>query len=164
MKWAAMKTVKKGYIGEQIARGILERKGLIIYSCDQDRPHVVDFYCQYPGKDLFAVEVKTYPRQYAYTRTGIDSKDFTTYLDLWKRGIEVLIFFVDQYEQCVYQQRISVLKNFKQPGGDKVYFPLGCMKLLRKLTKGELKRLNDCGAIDQQLYAGTQMWFTQGVR
>ena len=161
MNWGSMASVKKGDMGEAIVRRILSAKGLIIYECRQDRGHVVDFYCQYKGRRLFAVEVKTYPRRAFYDQTGIDEADYQVYLGLLDQGVDVVIFWVDEFERGIYQNRISILKRFAQVSGGKVYFGLGAMRWVRRLTDQEVGAIRAQSVTDYALYENTGRFFNK---
>lgn len=160
MNWGAMATVKKGDIGEAIVKGVLDAKGLIVYAPTGGGTHVVDFYAQYKGKKLFAVEVKTYPRRAFFDQTGIDAADYETYLHLLKdQDIDTVIFWVDEFERMIYQNRISILRRFAQPHDGKVYFGLGAMRKIRRLTDEEVQAIRGRSVTDYGLYEGVKRFF-----
>ena len=138
------RTARKGAIGEAIIKSILESKGLIIYECRQDKPHVVDFYVQHKGGKLLAVEVKTYPRRYNSETTGVDLPDFHTYVGLLAQGVDVLLFFVDEFEGLIYMSWISDLQRQAKSYRGKVYFPLQAMQFLQHKKLVDIHHLCCC--------------------
>jgi len=139
MSWQAMTTTKKGNIGE---------------------PHTVDFFAQYKGKKLFAVEVKTYPRRALYDQTGIDAADYDTYLHMLKeQDIDTVVVWVDEFEQMIYQNRISILQRFAQPKDGKVYFGLGAMRKVRRLNAEEVRAIRARSTTDYKMYENVKRFF-----
>jgi hypothetical protein len=161
MKWGKMKTVKKGDIGEKLIERLLQQKDLAVYRPVNDGAHVVDFYCQKKGRRVFAVEAKTYPRYYTFEATGIDLKDFEVYSDLLARqGIDTVIFWIDEFEQAIYYQRISILKGFAmKPKDGKISFPLGAMKFSCCLEPEVVKEIKNNSSTNYQLYRETKAFF-----
>jgi hypothetical protein len=91
--------------------------------------------------EFTAVEVKTYPRQFAYERTGVDNPDFYSYKELAKT-MRVVIFFVDAYEEAIYCLLFSDVYDRAIFDRTKVYFDLAECTKVRGLTDAELKRIN----------------------
>jgi hypothetical protein len=138
MLFSELPTTKKGDIGEAIIKRILSGWNWQ-YKPAPPCAHVIDFEAVTDKGEALAVEVKTYPRR-AYTNdTGIDAADFETYTGL---DTDVLLIFVDQFERCIYGERLSRLSAFAQYDGAKVYFPLHLFRVVRKLKPSELKQLN----------------------
>jgi hypothetical protein len=159
MKFAEMTTTKKGAVGEDIVRRILEDRGLIIYECNQNRGHIVDFFAARPGRYcLFGVEVKTKPRKAFTPTTGIDTADYRTYIKLLSQGIDTVLFFVDVFEEAVYYSRISDLTQLQKPEGLITYFPLSYFTIERKLSRNELNALERYG-YNEPMYTDTERFF-----
>lgn len=159
-KFKELQTTRKGYAGEAIVKRLLEKKGLIVYECMQDRGHLVDFICCLPGRPFFAVEVKTKPRKAFTQTTGIDTADFKKYVRLAERhNIDTVLFFVDSFEQAIYSAKISELRDLSEPEGFITYFSLDSMKFQKKLIRAELNALLRVGDYDHEMYKNTKRYF-----
>jgi hypothetical protein len=137
MKFTDLKTTQKGRIGERIVRGLLDRWGWR-YKEAPNRSHLIDFVAVTARGEHLGVEVKTYPRRAFKKDTGIDAADFEKYSNM---GMDAILIFVDQFEGCIYGQRLSNIKDHAFREGWKVYFPLERMQPIRRLSASELKQL-----------------------
>ena len=137
MKFTDLKTTKKGRIGERIVCELLE-KWRWRYKEAPNRSHLVEFVAETSRGERVAVEVKTYPRRAFKFDTGIDAADFEKYSNM---RMDVILIFIDQFERCIYGQRLSNLQSGLHHKG-KVYFRLDKMRLIRWLTVSELRQLS----------------------
>lgn len=140
MTFQQLPTTKRGNVGEAIADSYFSAKGWFPYS-PPTGPHPIDRILM-TDSGLFAVDVKTYPRQFSRPETGIDTADHNKYLKLEKDGLPVVLFFVDAFEGCIYSGRINQLKHHAHQHQRKTYYPLQRMRFTRRLTAGELAQLN----------------------
>jgi len=161
MNWQDKTTVKKGNIGEEICRNLLEGQGFVVYNPVTDAAHVIDFFCHKSNKELIAAEVKTKRRtlkNYWYRDskvkskgiaapeligipgTGFNRKSAKEYWHLHKKhNIDVVLFFVDDFEGCIYGGRFSKLLHYgtKMKTADQVVFPLDKMNVFCRLSTHE---------------------------
>lgn len=160
MSFTQLHTTVKGYAGEGIASGAIERAGWTIYSSQADRPHLVDFICYKPGADLFACDVKTYPRRWCCPDTGIDGRDFEKYQDFEREtGMPVHLVWIDEIEQAMYGNRLRYLARHAREEGRKVYFPLEAMRLHRHLFPDEMEQIRAVSTTDVTRYQNTELFF-----
>lgn len=153
-----LKTTKKGAIGERIIEQFLQ-KWRWRYKAAPKQSHLVDFRAVTDKGEAVAVEVKTYPRRATRNDTGIDAADHKKYMAMECR---VLLLFVDQFEQMIYGQWLDQLHVTAQDG-NKVYFHLSYMKLVRALQAHEQAALSKY-ALDSR-YKRTERYFsTQRVK
>lgn len=157
MKFVEMATTKKGGIGEAIILEMLRRRGYVVYPApDEDRGHLVDFFTYNPKEGTAAlIEVKTYPRRAFHQDTGIDEAD------LWKYSrqcLPVILFFVDEVEECIYCARLEDLAPYATLEGGKAYFPLHLFRVVRRLTPAELARIRKHPT--QVAYRNVKRFFT----
>lgn len=149
--WEELKSVKKGNIGEEIAKEYLESKGYIIYKPVTDGAHAFDNLAIKDKTTLVVVEVKTKPRRKYYNDTGINVKHYKDYKDISeKHNLKVFIFFVDEYQGSVYGNE---LKNLVKPVNDKknypliekgiIYFHLSNMHTISKLTRQQIDKIKE---------------------
>ena len=160
--FTAMKTSRKGAIGERIVFNILSKLGFAIYQPVNDVAHLVDYLTSRGGTlPLQAVEVKTYPRLYAAAYTGIDKKYWECYNELLTRhAIHTRLYFVDEVEACVYGQYVSNLLSHATIKANKLCFPLAKMKVVRKLSEGEVKAIKKHSSTDYELYNNVRRCFS----
>lgn len=164
MKFNDLDTTKKGDIGEEIILGLLQEGGWTPYKVACDCPHPFDYFSFNSSQNRTVFfEVKTYPRRASYNDTGIDLPDYHKYLSFSDLDCyEFILFFVDEFEQCIYCQNIRKLSPhgvIREDHG-KVYFPLAMLKKCRNLYSDELQRLREISKVDQVKYASTKRHFT----
>lgn len=110
--WADKIQVKKGDYGEKIVREYLENKGWIVYEPRSGGPHAFDKICVKDKKYIIIAEVKTKARMNKWNATGFDIKHYFEYKNLQtKYGIDVFIFFVDEYMKQIYGNKLSILEK-----------------------------------------------------
>lgn len=112
MNWSEKLSVKKGDIGEDIVKQVLEDKGYVVYKCVTKKAHAFDFLCVKDKKVFVISEVKSKARLNKFNATGIDQRHFSEYLNIYNTlGIDVILFFVDEHpkEQRIYCQKLSIL-------------------------------------------------------
>lgn len=145
--WGNKIEVKKGAIGETLVKEYLEKKGFILYKPVTDGSHKIDFFA-HSGKEkkIICCEVKTKRRRAKYTDTGFDVRSYEQYMEIYyKHNIDTFVFFVDDFEECVYGQWLSLLGDGKIINGKSnvIVWELSKMKRIKNLEKNvvlELKR------------------------
>jgi hypothetical protein len=158
MTFQQLPETQRGDIGEAIADGYFFRKGWYSYS-PPDAPHPIDRLLL-TDAGIFAVDVKTYPRQYSRPCTGIDTPDHHKYLAIEDTGLSVVLFFVDPFEGCIYRGWIRQLRDEAKHHKGKTYYPLRLMKFVRRLTAEELADLDQP---EDQRYQRTTKFFAINI-
>jgi len=154
MGWEDKTQVKKGNIGEAIVLKSLESKGYIVYKAVTDAAHAFDFLAIKDKKVFLIAEIKSKARLNKYEATGIDTRHFEEYLNIFNtQKIDVIIFFVDEHpkEERIYCQKLSELIKPKIIQGVDypntriskgiVLFSMSDMINVQKLSKEQLAEL-----------------------
>lgn len=142
MKWQDKKETKKGNIGEEIIKNMLREQGYVLYEPKDDLPHLIDIFCHHIEKDLVCVEVKTKRRRANRQDTGFETRHYKEYIRLLERHrLDTFIAFVDDFEGCIYGQKLSHLMQFENEYKGQVYFPLEQMDFIQWLSEEEIKAL-----------------------
>lgn len=104
-------TTIKGNLGEFIVDKYLLGKNIIPYSPKADIAHPFDRLCASTNKkNIFIAEVKTKASRSYYPDTGINLKSYEEYKFIEnKYGIDVWMFFVDEYKKKIYGNKLSNL-------------------------------------------------------
>lgn len=167
MGWQDKIEVKKGNLGEAICRGLLEKDKYVIYAPVVEGAHLIDFFCHKESKNIIGAEVKTKRRTIKrfwgnVPGTGCNTKVFREYMHLQeKHNIDVKMFFVDQFERCIYGGWLSdISPGHKFLPGGQVIFRLDLMQVFYNLSAHqieELKRLTKQGIH----YSGVAKYFCQ---
>ncbi len=142
-KFSELRTTKTGDIGEEIAQAYLQRNGWNIYPHDEGKAAPVDIMAIKPndgGFDIIAVEVKTYPRRFAFDQTGIDTADYWTYRDIIKI-LPLTILFVDPFEACVYALPFHKVFDRALFDRNRCYFDLVDCRKVSSLDANQLGRI-----------------------
>lgn len=116
MDWQDRTEVKKGNLGEEIVKNVLESKGYIVYKCGTKGAHAFDFLAVKNKQVLFIAEVKSKARLNKFYATGINTKHYKEYKYIYnKHNIDILLFFVDEHpsEKRIYCQKLSILMQNK---------------------------------------------------
>lgn len=156
MDWQDKTTVKKGDLGENICRELLQMDGYVVYKSITDgMPHLIDFFCHKESKNIIGAEVKAKSRTIKcfwgnIPGTGCNLKSYNEYLHLQeKHSIDIKMYFVDQYEECIYGGWLSdITPGLKHLPGGQVVFRLDLMQVFYNLSASqveELKRLTKPG-------------------
>lgn len=140
MTFQQLPQTRRGNIGEAIADGYFADQGWFPYT-PPNGPHPIDRLLL-TNCGAFAVDVKTYPRQFSRACTGIDTPDHRKYQSIEANGLPVVLFFVDAFEGCIYSGRFSKLRKAAKHHDGKTYYPLHLMRFARRLTTSELERLH----------------------
>ncbi|TXF91214.1 NERD domain-containing protein [Neolewinella aurantiaca] len=140
MTFQQLPTTQRGDAGEAIADSYFAAQGWHVYSPPIGPAHPIDRVLM-TEHGVFAVDVKTYPRQYSRPCTGIDTGDHEKYLTIEATGLPVVLFFIDAFEGCIYSGRLSRLKAAAKHHSGKTYYPLQLMTFTRRLTAKELSDL-----------------------
>ena len=157
MEWDELASVKKGDIGERIVDEWLKNRGMVIYTPKTTGVHPFDRLCAKKDKKYVCiVEVKTKAARNHYPDTGINIRHYTEYKYIKdKYGIDIWLFFVDEYKKKVYGQELGALLKFHMqivngkrnywPKFDKniVYFHLNNMTNIADLTDDDARMLKE---------------------
>lgn len=143
-KFTDLPTTRKGTAGERIVQEILQHKGYKAFAPTTDEPYPIDFVVMKQDGNavnfIGLVDAKTYPRCHSYTRTGIDKKDFDTYVGLLK-FLPVSIIFIDGYEQMAYALPLALEHKNATFSHGRAWFELSAMTPLCKLTAADLRAI-----------------------
>ena len=158
--WQNKPEVKKGNIGEKYAREFLEQKGFIVYKPVSDGAHKIDFFAHNgTNKRVVAIEAKAKKRMAKFTKTGFNTSNLIHYKEIEKRhSIPTFIYFVDEFEGCVYGQWLSKLSDGCEKGCVTVW-ELSEMEFIRWLTAEEIKELKECSNKDNYDYSTVKKYF-----
>ena len=143
MNFLELETARKGKLGEELVKKHLARRGVYVYSPEKGLPHPCD-NMGIKEEAAFFIEVKTYARQYRFTRTGIDIPDWNKYQRLQEINKRpLLLFFVDVFEGLIYVAPLARLIGHEEvrPTQRKVYFPLALFTPFEALTPEDLAEL-----------------------
>lgn len=139
----SLRTTKLGTAGEKFIERHLRAKGLKVYKPGRGK-HPIDFVVIDKESRVWLIDVKTYPRRWAYNDTGVDTKDWRKYCNLADANANrVLIYFVDLTEESVYRFHLNdelKAKAYEHVG--KTYFPLADREMvIRQIGPDSLKAL-----------------------
>lgn len=156
MEWNDKSTVKKGNIGEEIVKEVLEQQRYVVYGSLTEGCHAFDFLAIKDKREFLIAEIKSKARLNKYAATGIDIRHFEEYQYIMKnKNIDVVLFFVDEHpsEERIYCQKLSVLSEKKTIGGVEfpntsivkgiILFSLSDMINVKNLNESQLHRLKE---------------------
>lgn len=149
--------LKKGEIGEQIVRKILEEKGWIVYKPVTDGAHCFDMLTIKDKRRAIAIDVKAKSRRNKYPDTGINQKHFEEYLSFsQKHNMPFWLFFVDEMLGKIYGNHLAELEKprvvdnrmypyeWRTQSGEKIrLWPLEAMRDIAFIKDSEVKKLID---------------------
>ena len=159
MNWGDKKEVKKGDLGEDLVKDFLHKKGFILYKPITNGSHKVDYFC-HSGKDkkVICAEAKTKRRMALRPATGFNVNCYEHYFELNKKyNIKTFVFFIDDFERCIYGQWLHLLgkgitiKNV-------IVWPMDKMKLIRNLSNSEVNSINQFTSVNYD-YSKTLKYF-----
>lgn len=154
-----LSTTKKGDIGEAIVQAQLIQWNYTLYQAPKSA-HPVDCIAWKNGT-FTAVEVKTYPRLFSRPVTGIDEADYKSYQAIEQRYcMPVKLFFVDEAEAAIYGATVRNLSRAVKCKKGKAYFPLSCMKFVRRLSANELESIYKFSNVDYSKYITLPKYFS----
>lgn len=139
-----LRTTKLGEAGEALIEKHFTAKGWTIYRPKKGRRHPLDMIGIDQSGQVVLIEVKTYPRRWAYSDTGIDARDWRSYLEIHRKNPNpILLVFIDIYEKRVYYFQINeALIGAAYEADGKVYFPLAMAKpLIQEIGEKSLATL-----------------------
>lgn len=166
--WEDKITVKKGNVGERIIQEIFETNGFIVYRPITKGPHKTDYFL-HSGfeKKIICCDVKTKRRYFKTPKTGLNESSFYHYKEiLEKHNIDVLLVFIDDFEERIYGNWLSEIKDKAKYGNNnetplKVWH-LKHFKMIRKLTEEELNELKPLTTKKyKEYYLNTPLYFTE---
>jgi len=139
MDWQDKKEVKKGNIGEDIVLNLLKQRGYIVYSPKTEGSHKIDYFAHNgKEKNVICCEVKTKKRMAKYPETGFNVSAYEHYNEmLIKHNIRTFVFFVDDFEECIYGNWLDELGEGTKRGGGRdsvIVFQLNKMKKITQLS------------------------------
>lgn len=158
--WQNKLTVKKGNIGEEIAKCYLEQKGFVVYQPNTTGSHPFDNLCA-NDKNIFVAEIKTKEARKYYPDTGINIRHYDKYAYIKQtHNMKIYIIFVDSANAKIYGNELEELikpvtvngKNYPSREGDIIYFPLINMVTILNLTKDQC---NEIAKYNTKKYSGT---------
>jgi Holliday junction resolvase-like predicted endonuclease len=163
MGWQDKKQVKKGNIGEDIVLELLEKRGYIVYSPKTDGSHKIDYFAHNgSSKNVICCEVKTKRRMARYDQTGFNVSAYEHYNEmLIKHNIRTFVFFVDDFEGCIYGNWLDELGdgNIKGSGRDRVIvFNLSNMKMICELNEDVVNQISKF-TTEKYDYKNTKKYF-----
>jgi hypothetical protein len=163
MNWQDKKEVKKGNIGEDIISDFLEGHNFILYKPITDGAHKIDYFA-HSGRDkkVICCEVKTKRRMAKMAFTGFNVSCYKHYMEIYeKHNIETFVFFVDDFEACVYGQWLNKLADGKVIEGRNsvIVWPLSSMKKIRDIDDETLTELRQY-TTENYNYSNVKKYFT----
>jgi len=168
MVWDDKTEVKKGNIGEAIIKIELENEGYVVYSAITDSPHKIDYFAHKgKSKDVIAVEIKTKKRMCTSDETGFDEYDYIHYKEVQKKhNMTVYIYFVDDFEECIYYQTLEKLGEGRLLKNNNIrVWELEKMDFIRELSDVELLKLRAYPSDDDKYdYSNTTQFFGKDVK
>jgi hypothetical protein len=100
----------KGKLGEDIVRGLLERKGWIVYCPFTGGAHAFDMLATYQKEKAIALDVKAKSRMNKYPATGINVRHYEQYKRFSeKHSMPFWIVFVDEQTNEIYGETLQNL-------------------------------------------------------
>ncbi len=153
MDFETLTQVKKGNVGEKIVREYLHDKGYVVYEPISNRAHPFDKLAVKDKENMVIIEVKSKARMNNYNATGFDITSHKYYNLLRdKYNLPLFVFFVDEYLQKIYGNKLSILEQhyidkqgIEYPNFDIVrgivLFPLDKMIDIYKLSDFQRKEL-----------------------
>ena len=158
-KFNDLPTTRKGTAGERIVQEILQHKKYKVYAPGEDAPFPIDFVVMkqdgHTVNFIGLVDAKCFPRCHSYTRTGIDKRDFDTYVGLLQ-FLPVTLVFVDGFEQMAYALPLALEHKNATFSHGKAWFELSAMTPLCKLSAADLRAIEYSSTPH---YRGTKKFF-----
>lgn len=147
LNWQDKTEVKKGNIGELLVKEFLEKNGFTLYSPVTEGSHKVDYFAHSEKeKNVICAEVKTKRRMAFHERTGFNYSNYLHYKELYeKHKIPTYIFFVDDFEKCIYGQWLHKLGEGVVMGtgwNEVIVWDLNLMDKKRELTESEVLEIS----------------------
>lgn len=127
-------------MGEKWVQDWLEASGRKVYVPGVVGSHPIDFVVVEPSGQLWACDVKTYPRRARYPDTGIDIPDWHKYAQI-SAHCPVRLFFVDVFERYCYSIELSKARPHARRYGGKMYVPLSVARVEFKLSHTQVEQL-----------------------
>jgi hypothetical protein len=154
MNWQDKKQVKKGNIGEDVVLNLLERKGYIVYTPITDGSHKIDYFAHNgKEKNVICCEVKTKRRMALYPETGFNLSAYDHYNDmLIKHNIKTFVFFVDDFEKCIYGNWLHELGDGKKRGSGRDSVIVFSLEKMIKITDLQDDVINEISKYTTEKY------------
>lgn len=146
--WHDKNEVKKGDIGESIIKDFLEAHNYILYRPITNGAHKIDFFAHSSiEKKVICAEVKSKRRMATKAKTGVNVSALQHYSELYeKHNIPTYIFFIDDFERCVYGNWLHMLGAGEITGRNNyqavTVWELSAMKFIRWLSEVEITELS----------------------
>ena len=102
-EWENKTSVKKGNIGEEIVKKLLESHGFVCYQPVTENAHAFDMLEIKNKETMMIAEVKTKSLMLKYAATGFPYRNFSEYENIYKKyKIPIFVFFVDEGNGEIY--------------------------------------------------------------
>ena len=145
------KKFKKGKIGEDIVRGILQSKGWVTYSPDISGPHYFDILAIKDKEKVIAIDVKTKARFNNYPAQGIDLRHYEEYLRFINTcSIPFYLIFVDDKNGDIHVAKLDDLKDPFYPAKHIIAWGLYQMKKIATIQ--DVKFFEEMAKLDERSY------------
>lgn len=143
---------RKGLLGENIVKDILEKKGWVIYKPITNAPHAFDFLAIKDKIKVKAIEVKTKARLNKWAAQGIDRKKYEQYKQTCENMcVDLWLFFVDDKDGSVYAQNLRKLPEPFDVNESIVAWYLSDMELMAQINDPNF--FEQCSKLDSRSYA-----------
>lgn len=143
--------LKKGEIGEQIIREMLESRGWVVYMpFTKDRAHYFDMLATKNKERVIAIDVKTKARFNKWPVQGINIKSYNEYMKFVNdTGVPFYIVFVDDKCGDIHVKDITKLIDPIFPNKKIIAWNIDQMIHLGNIGKDKIKELSQ---YDQRNY------------
>jgi len=167
MNWEDKEQVKKGNLGEKYAHDFLTKRGFIVYKPITNGAHKIDYFAHHgQKKHVIAVDAKAKKRMATKEKTGFNHNCYLHYKELEeKHNMRTYVYFVDDFEECVYGQWLSklsegeVITNKYDSYKTVIVWPLSEMDLIRWLSEEEVVELKKHSQKDNYDYSRVERHF-----
>jgi hypothetical protein len=118
--------LKKGDLAEKAIKGILEKRGYVVYMPKTEGSHAFDMLAIKNKETAIALDIKAKARRTKYKDTGIDVRLYNVYKNFSvKHNMPFWVIFVDESMKKAYGNELSVLDQERVLDGHK--YPWECI-------------------------------------
>jgi hypothetical protein len=137
-------SLKKGEIGEQIIREILENQGWVVYMpFTKDRAHYFDMLATQNKERVIAIDVKTKARFNKWPAQGINVRSYNEYMKFVSdTGVPFYIVFIDDKCGDIHAKDITKLKDPIFPNDKVIAWDINQMKHLGNIGEEKIQELS----------------------
>jgi hypothetical protein len=126
---------KKGKIGEDLIKKMLQDKGWITYAPENEGAHYFDILAVLKKEKVIAIDVKTKARLNKWPAQGIDIRHYEQYMNFVETtNVPFYLIFVDDKTGDIHAGELAKMNNFFYPNERIIAWPLSEMKLIGKLN------------------------------